>query len=220
MERPHLNDLVEVLRPAFPYLNQEEQKVSVQIHRLLAQGRPLTSQHVADSLQLSVETVNEMLKQWWGIHYDDRDRIIGYWGLSLHPTQHRFEIDGQTLYTWCAWDTLFLPEILQTSARIESRRELGGANVRLLLNPNGLQSVQPSDAVMSFVVPETTKVRKNVVAHFCHYVFFFESRDAGLAWTEKHPGTFLLSIDEAYALGRKINAVQYPDILAKQGTHR
>ena len=68
---------------------------------------------------------------------------------------------------------------------------------------------------LAFVTPETAKVKQNVVAHFCHYVYFFESMAAGIAWTSKQPGTFLLSVDDAYALGREINAAQYLEILSR-----
>ena len=211
-KRPLLNDLVEILSLAFPRLNPLEQKVSLQIHRLLAQGHPLPRQHVADSLQLPVESINDMLNRWWGIHYDNQSQIVGYWGLSIHPTQHRFEVDGQTLFTWCAWDTLFLPEILKASARVESSCATTRSSIRLTLSPDGLDHIDPSNAVVSFITPDAARVKENVVTHFCDSVHFFKSEDAGLEWTGQHPGTFLLTIDQAHTLGRKINAMQYPDI--------
>ena len=211
-----LNDLVEAFLPAFPSLNQEEQEVSVQIHRLLALGQPLARQDVANSLQMPLKTINAMLNRWWGIHYDQHNRIAAYWGLSIEPTQHRFEVEGRILYTWCAWDTLFLPEILQRSVRITSQCAFTSTNIHLELNPNGVLKVQPPRTMISFVSPEMTKVKQDIVNHFCHFVHFFESTDAGLAWTRKHPRTFLLSVDKAYTLGRKINAARYPDVLGNE----
>lgn len=216
MEKPNLDELVKVLRASFPSLDREGQSLSLQIYQLLAQGQPVARTQLAESLQMSLAKVNEMLSRWWGMEFDERDQIIGYWGLTISPTQHRLEVDGKTLYTWCAWDTLFIPEILRTRARIESTSALSKASIRLVLSMEGVQEVEPVGAVMSFVTPETAKVKQNVVAHFCHFVYFFESMAAGIAWTSKQPGTFLLSIDDAYALGREINAVQYPDILRRK----
>ena len=156
-----------------------------------------------------------MLNSWWGIHYDDHNRIVAYWGLSLEPTQHRFEVNGHILYTWCAWDTLFLPEILQKSARVTSQCRFTDSPISLVLTPNRVQKVSPKDTCISFLTPETVKVKESVVDHFCHYVNFFESPDIALVWVKKHPGTFLLSVDDAYAIGRYINAAQYPAILEK-----
>ena len=192
-EKPTLNDLVEALRPAFPSLNREEQKVSLQVHRLLAQGLPLTHQDVADNLEISLGRIDAMLNSWWGIHYDARNRIVAYWGLSLEPTQHRFEVDERILYAWCAWDTLFLPEILHKSARVTFQCRVTGSTISLVLTPNSVQKVSPKDACISFLTPETVRVKESIVDHFCHYVNFFESPDVALVWTKKHPRTFLLS---------------------------
>jgi hypothetical protein len=48
------------------------------------------------------------------VFHDDAGHIVGFWGLStteLGP--HRLRgVDGVELSAWCAWDTLFLPELL------------------------------------------------------------------------------------------------------------
>jgi hypothetical protein len=31
--------------------------------------------------------------------------------LAATAMHHRFEVDGRALSTWCAWDSLFIPEI-------------------------------------------------------------------------------------------------------------
>ena len=211
-EIPSLNDLAEILSSVFPRLNRTEQKVSLQIYQLLSHGDPITPQYVADSLQIPIETINEMLNHWWGIDYDDCNQIIAYWGLSIRPTQHCFEIDGQMMYAWCAWDTLFLPEILKASARVESSCATTRSRIRLTLSSDHVDHVQPKNAVISFMTPDAARVKENVVANFCHSVHFFKSEDAGRVWTDKHPGTFLLTIDQAHTLGRKFNAMQYRDV--------
>jgi hypothetical protein len=44
-------------------------------------------------------------------------------------------------------------------------------------------------------------------------VHFFRDREAGEQWIAAHPGTFLLSLDAAFDLGRRVNATRYRDIL-------
>ncbi len=153
-----------------------------------------------------------MLGRWWGVYYDEQERITGYWGLTLNPTQHRIQLNGQTLYTWCAWDTLFLPRLLHRTVQIESRCGQTNNGVQLTLGPEGPENIQPTGAVISFLVPDSHDVKDNIVAHFCHFVYFFESMSAGLEWTAQRPDTFLLSINDAYTLGKTINASLYPDI--------
>lgn len=54
---------------------------------------------------------------------------IGFAGLSLradHP--RRFVVDGRAFTTWCAWDTLSLPALLQSNAVVESPDPETGPN--------------------------------------------------------------------------------------------
>ena len=212
IENLGVDDLVEILLPAFPRLSPVEQKVSLQIHRLLARGHRLDRQCVADSLRMPLERIDKILNRLWGIHYDRQKRIIAYWGLSIRKTPHRFEVGGQTMYTWCAWDTLFLPEILRTGARIDSLCATTDSPIRLTISPERVEHIQPKHAVISFLTPDAARVKEDVVGHFCSSVHFFESEQAGLVWIGQHAGTFLLTIDEAYILGRKINASLYRDV--------
>ena len=53
----------------------------------------------------------------------------------------------------------------------------------------------------------------DVIESFCHFVHFFSSRDAGETWTAEHDGTFLLSLEEAFELGRMVNARNFPSVV-------
>ncbi|HWP48513.1 MAG TPA: alkylmercury lyase MerB [Candidatus Limnocylindrales bacterium] len=208
-----LEEIVALIRNSLPKLSAEEQKVFVQIYRLLAVGQPVPHDKKPQTLHVSNDVVNDILSRWWGIYYDEKDRIIGFWGLTLKPMSHRFEVNGHTLYTWCAWDSLFIPEIIQKTARVESTCPVTGAKIRLTVTPKDVKQLDPAGAVMSFITPEAAKIRENVIANFCHYVYFFSSAEAGTTWISKTPGTFLLSIDEAYYLGRKKNEFQFKEAL-------
>ena len=52
---------------------------------------------------------------------DERGHVIGHGGLALDETVHRFDVDGRRLHAWCAWDTLFLPELLGAGTAARSR---------------------------------------------------------------------------------------------------
>src|SRR5438034_10661042 len=110
-----------------------------------------------------------------------------YWGLALPDMGHRLLVDGRTLYTWCAWDSLFIPAILQRTAQVESQCPETGQDIRLTVSPNGVEELRPSGVVMSFLNPNAVKVREDVIVHFCHYVHFFSSSDASSRWTAKNP---------------------------------
>lgn len=39
-------------------------------------------------------------------------------------------------------------------------------------------------------------------------MLFFASPEAGATWVEEHPGTFLLSLDQGFELGRRFNGLR------------
>jgi alkylmercury lyase len=201
---------------AFPALNLLEQRVSLQLYRLLAEGQPVPRVTLAQRLGISVETVNAVLDRWPGIFADSQRRIVGYWGLALpaaYASRHRLTIGGRKLSAWCAWDTLFLPQLLAQTAEIESASPDQGSTVRLTVSPERVERVQPVGARMSFLLPDAAAVQKDVISTFCHFIHFFESRRAGESWAAQHSETFLLSIEEAYVLARRKNEMQYREVL-------
>ncbi|HWZ45837.1 MAG TPA: organomercurial lyase, partial [Candidatus Saccharimonadales bacterium] len=195
--------------------NMFEQRLSLEIYRLLAEGQPVPIPKLAERVAGGAEVIKHILNHWPGVFFDSEERVVGYWGLALpsaYAGPHRFTIRGQALSTWCAWDTLFLPQLLGETAMIESASP-GGGTVRLRVTPQQLDHIDPAGAEMSFVVPDADGVQKDVVTTFCHFIHFFASRESGNSWTSRHPGTFLLSMDEALLLAHRRNELQYPDLL-------
>ena len=201
----------------FPRLTPVEQCISVALYRLLAEGRPVARDALAARVGLPPAQVAEILGNWYGVFYDTSGAIIGYWGLALREMKHRFRVNGQPLYAWCAWDTLFLPQILGAVAEVESACPVSGEAIRLTVSPLGVEAVHPESTVVSFVTPERAKVEEDVVLNFCHYVHFFRSAEAAQGWLLQHPGTRLLTVEQAWTVGGEKNLAQYGEILAIEG---
>jgi alkylmercury lyase len=202
----------------FPTLDPFEQRLSLELYRLLSGGQPVACTLLAERLHVSVEIVDRILDGWPGVFSDSERRIIGYWGLSTaaYTSPHRLTIDGQKLSAWCAWDTLFLPQLLGKRVDVESRSPgLAGA-VKLTVTPTGVEHLEPEDAHVSFVLPNATDVQKDIVNTFCHFVHFFSSRQAGGAWASQHPGTFILSVAEAHAIAIRKNQAQYGEAMGSR----
>lgn len=214
--RVNLDELATGIVKCFPSLNLLEQRLSLDLYRLLAEGQPVQRTELAKRLETSVETVNRILDIWPGVFSDAEGRIVGYWGLSLptvYSSPHTLKMNGRTLAAWCAWDTLFLPGLLGETTEIESVGPVSGAVVRLTVAPERVERVEPVSAQMSILLPDAQEMQKNVVTSFCHFVHFFPSRQAAESWTAKHAGTFMLSIHEAHVLARLKNQAQYRDVL-------
>jgi alkylmercury lyase len=212
----NLDELAASIVRCFPGLNLLEQRLSLDLYRLLADGLPIPRTALAERVEVSVEAVNHVLDGWPGVFSDGEGRIVGYWGLSIpgaYNSPHTLRMNGRTLSAWCAWDTLFLPQLVGHTAEIESTGPGQTGIVQLTITPQQVERVEPAGAQMSVIVPDTQEMQKNVVTSFCHFVHFFPSRQAAESWTAKHAGTFLLSVHEAHVLARLKNEAQYRDVL-------
>jgi hypothetical protein len=111
------------LAAATPTLDAEQQRIAQQIYKLIATtGRAVTVGQIADSADASPHRVEESLRSWPLVLWDDDDRVVGFWGIHaerLEPT-HSMVVDGTRVYAWCAWDTLFITEILGRPTQVRS----------------------------------------------------------------------------------------------------
>lgn len=208
-----LNKLVNLFVDTFPQLSVDDQHLTLKLYQLLAEGEPVSYSRLSKALGQSTDVAKETLAQWPGVFYDESDRIVAFLGLSVEKTQHQLVVNGRTVYSWCAWDTLFIPELLNATINISSICGASGEEVKLTASPSGIESVVPGDAVMSFIIPDENDLRENITANFCHFVYFFRSFKDGEAWISRHDGTFLLSLEEAFKVGQLVNAARYKGVL-------
>ncbi|NHD15725.1 MULTISPECIES: organomercurial lyase MerB [Actinomycetes] len=168
--------------------------------RLLARGHPVTADELATATGHSTDEVRHALAALPDAEYDEHGRLVGY-GLTQRATPHRFTVDGQQLYTWCALDTLLFPAVLDRPAEVESPCHTTTTPVRLTVEPDKVVDVEPADAVVSIVTPgQCTSVRSD----FCDQVHFFASPEAAQPWLAEHPGATVLPVAEAFTLGHQL----------------
>lgn len=204
-ERQALDRIADSVLRALPRLKKGEPELAVGIYRLLSWGEPVTHEKLARELGVARRAVDASIKGWSGIFHDDEHRVIGFWGLSIPETKHRFVVKGRTLYTWCAWDTLFIPGILGEAAEVESACPVTGRSVRLTVSPRGIKCLEPAGTMLSLMEPDARRVRENVIANFCHYVHFFASGEAGRRWTDARPGTSIITPAQGFEIGQLMN---------------
>ena len=197
--------VTEAIIEAFPALSGDEPRVAVELYRLLGRGNAVTVSDLAQTVGVAPERVEAMLAAWPGVERDGA-AITGFWGLSVGaPTKHRLTVNGNTLYTWCAWDTLFLPQVLDTTCEVTSTCPRTGETVRLTVSPRGVERVEPEGTVLSFVVPDREQVREDVRSAFCRHVHFLTSLKEGALFCAEQPGRFLLSLEEGVRVGHARN---------------
>jgi alkylmercury lyase len=209
MNRPSLQELANSLCAAFPKLDDAKRRLALATYTRLARGMAASPVEIAKDAGIETIKAQRILGDWIGVYRDEAKRLIGFWGLTIRKMTHRFEVDGVQLYTWCAWDTLFLLELLGKSARIESICEASGKPVQLSVSPKRVESVDPGSVCISFFTPDSSRFQQDILQNFCHCIHFFRSRKDGEAWIAKRPGTFILSLDEATELARRKNQLQF-----------
>ncbi len=190
------------------------QRLSVALYRLLAAGQPVALPALANALEWEASRAEAVLRALppSALERDNHDNITAFIGLSLKPTDHRIEVEGKTLHTWCVLDALFLPEILQKTVQVTTQCPATGAAIHVTLAPDRIVASEPEYAVMSIVAPDGKTCRDNLRGAFCNHVNFFADRAAFDEWANDRPGAAGVSLADAHAMGRRRNAARYPDI--------
>jgi alkylmercury lyase len=169
--------------------------------RLLADGQPVPLERLAAAAGRSVDDVQAALADQISAERDDHGRLVGL-ALTLRPTTHRFTVDGRTVFAWCASDTLMLPVILGRPALVESTCPQTGQPIRIELTPDGVDRVDPPDAVMTAVRPAGQLA--DVRSATCNHGHFFSSIAATAAWTNAHPDGHIYPVEQAFRLDRQV----------------
>ena len=191
-----------------PEWGADHSRLLVKTWRTLAKGQPMTDsdvEQISDELGIAHERADEFLRQV--SERDSNDNIIGLVGLSLNPEwAHRFNINGNALRTWCAWDALYLPPMLGEEVVVESESPVSGTTVVLKVNPDAVESSMPDGAVVSIATidPQIHDVSsvEAIWGNFCHQVYFFPSRGEADAWAAGKSNIAILTVEEAYELGK------------------
>lgn len=218
MENRTLAQIAKALRKAEipPRFEPDESRLLIQVLRRVADGGPVSLaqlEDVASSLRMPLDGAVAFVRQ-----VTERDRegsVVGVLGLSQNNHPHRFVVNGHTLATWCAWDSLFLPVILKQTAKLESSCPATKTRIRLTITPDKVEQCEPTNAAISIVVPAVTKKGRESVEEiwmtFCHFVHFFSSPESASEWfAGRNRDVSILSVEEAYQLGR----MAFEDLLA------
>lgn len=193
-----------------PRFSADERRLARALYRELSAGEPVSPRRLSRELGLPAGRIAELLggeRLRSLVYYDEEGAVVGFGGLAIVPMHHRLRVNGRTLYAWCAWDSMFLPRLLGVTARVESPCPETGERVRLTVSPEGVEAQTEPEPVISFVVPAPDAFEgetASTLASFCHHVFFFANPEAGARWTSNHPGTFLLTLEHAFRLGRQL----------------
>lgn len=203
MSQPSVDELGDAMSSAIRDLNGEDKAIVGALYRELAQGDPVTSATLAARTGVPEETVVARLEAWPGVFRDPAGHVVGFWGLAIPEMPHRFHAEGgKPIHAWCAIDPFLIVPVIGRTARVESKDPVTGEPVTMTVTPDNVQDLSPPDAVVSFLLP-TGELGRDVIQTFCHFVLNFASEASGSHWTARHPGTMLLTVDEAFRVAHR-----------------
>lgn len=187
-----------------PDLDERTSKFLGALLREVAKGSPVTqekSYEIAAELNLSEKETKLFIEA--ATERDKEGRILGLIGLSQNEYANKFEIDGEKLHALCAWDTLFLPQLLMKTAKVEVIDSQSKETVKVEISPEKIVSISPSTAVLSIVIPEgEIENLQQVYGIFCSNIRFFASEKNLRDWFEhREYKPLVISIEEGFALG-------------------
>ncbi len=152
----------------------------------------------------------EIPRVW--LEHDPSGELVGVAGLSRARTPHELKFGRRTLYAWCAFDCMFLPELLGATLVVRSTCPASGEEIALRVSAWAVEHVTPKATMISFVTPDAAAVAQDFRRAFCRKVRFFTSeRAAGASHSE---GAALLTPRLAHRLGAIRNHTVFGDTLA------
>ena len=197
-----------VSRNPFDYA-ADESRLLVRMWRRLASGRAVTAgeaKAIIAEIAIARERAERLLESV--AERDGEGNIVGVLGLSLGDHMHRFEVNGRKLSTWCAADTLFLPGMLGQPASVKSQSPVARTEVRLIVGPEGVRTLDPPSAAISipnvdYDAPDTGSAGA-IMGSFCHRIFFFSTREEGEQWADGRDDIRIVSVQEGYEYAMEI----------------
>lgn len=182
----------------------------IKLQDLLREGKPVAPDRIAASLHLTQKEVADLIK---GAERDEDGNVVSF-GLSIVPTPHSYKIDGRQLYVWCAADAISFPLLHKRTAVIESPDPISGEKIRLTSTPEGVQDVDPSTTVVSWV--PGTAGPEDVRRKFCDLTHFFTSKATASEYVARHPGLVIVPIEQVFQIGQRMwNREPYKSIIAE-----
>jgi alkylmercury lyase len=212
---PNVEEVAEALRSAAPTLHPAEQRLALELYRLLLAGQPVTTRDLASSAGFDEGVVEEALGRWPGVFRDRKGRIVGFWGLAIRGMPHRMTTDQGAITTWCALDPLLIAPLVTDEARVESADPVSGESIRLTVTRGGVRDLTPANGRVSMLAPDGP-FGHDVVESFCHSVHFFASEATAQSWVADHPGTFVLTVNEAFDVATRSWPALFRDVLASK----
>jgi hypothetical protein len=180
-----------------------DKRILRRVFPLLAEGQPVPVTRIVQAMD-SESSVVERALELGRAGRDEKGRVTELFGIQLTPTMHRIEVDGIALFSCCAVTAHLVPDLTQRPAIVESVDPVSRQVVRLTVTTEGVQSVEPGDAVGTLVRTDLRGVMENVGVTFCRHVCHFASSESADEFVARDSKRYILEIGEFRDVAREL----------------
>jgi alkylmercury lyase len=183
---------------------EAELRLQVIALQLLSKGEPVSPDSLAEAWNMPLEQVHAIFEQAGALgtlQLDDSGNMVGS-AISLVPSSHKFQVNGKTLYAWCAYDAIYIPGVIGTNALIDSIDPLSNESIRLKVSPEGVMESEPEGIAVTVVGMEAD-VRGGAESSRCSQMHFFVSEENARKWSADYPDVSIMTVDQVYDLARE-----------------
>lgn len=192
-------------------VSEDDWKLLVHTVRELSMGEPVEPARLAQLIGEPVKTIRQRLENV--VEWDSQGRVVGE-GLTLIPTQHEFELNGRTMWVWCAGDAIVFPMWINQAARIKSPCAVTGEQVEVTVTPEAVTEVSPPGAVASLITHDpNVSSMADVRSLICSGQVFFKSAEMAKHWRLKHPNAVVLPVRECFAVYKQVHDLMWASAL-------
>lgn len=178
--------------------------------RELAKGEPVEPARLAELMNEPIEATRKALEEV--VEWDDEGRVVGH-GLTLVPTQHAFQVNGRSMWVWCAGDAIIFPAWVNQPARITSPCAVTDEAIEVIVTPDVVKEVTPAGAVASLITHDpAVSGMADVRAAICSGQVFFKSADVGEEWRLRHPNALILPVSDYFEMYKQVHEQMWASI--------
>lgn len=171
----------------------------------LADGLPADADHLAATTGLAYDEAKKRIATAEQVGYETRDGAIVGAALTLNPTAHQFAVRGQHLHTWCGFDALFLPLLLDERATVRSTCPVTGDQIHLTIEPDGtVVHVDPAGTHVAIIGPEVASccAATGPDSDVCTQMPLLSSAQAGQTWLHGRTGVAVVDLVTAMQIAQ------------------
>ena len=175
--------------------------------------RPVPSTRLAEVLSWPVSQTEALAARQWGwpgTRVEDGlitvtpERVLSAPRRHVQIGNRRFGVTG------CAPDVFLYAPLVRPSLQLEEICLVTGSRIRIVFTPGGVESVDPSGAVVPMPHPreldqpesgfDVEECRTDFDGNLCSQCPFYSSAEAAQGWLAAHPGGRVFSVRDAWDL--------------------